>query len=84
MNTEKVKVAIDKSGVEYIQPCHIRDKFDLSRATVHRLLTDMKSMPKYRKSFVRLSYRLSLVKLKDFRQFLTEQDHQYLKEGEKS
>ena len=77
-----MQIMVDYLGVEYIQPCHIRDKFDLSRTTVHRLLEKMRADPRYRASFIRLTYRLSLVNLADFRKFLFEQDRQYLQEAE--
>lgn len=77
---DRFRVLIDQNGMEYVQPCNICNKFDLSRASVHRLLEKMKAEPKYKGSFTRISYRLSLVNLKDFRQFLHEIDGAYLKE----
>ena len=77
---DRFRVLIDKNGMEYVQPCHIGRKFDLSRASVHRILTKMKADPKYRRSFISLTYRLSLVNLEDFRRFLHEQDGKYLRE----
>lgn len=77
---DRFRVLIDKNGMEYVQPCNIGRKFDLSRASVHRLLVKMKADPKYKGSFVRLTFRLSLVNLEDFRRFLHEQDGKYLRE----
>lgn len=70
----------DPIGVLYVQPKQISKTFSISRTTVHSLLTKMKQVPKYKKSFLDLGFHLKLVKLADFEKYLQEIDRQYLKE----
>ena len=80
MNRNQLHAYTDPIGVLYVQPKQIAKTFSISRATVHNLLTGMKKIPKYKKSFLDLSFHLKLVKLADFEKYLQEIDRQYLKE----
>ena len=75
----KREIVTDDLGAEYVQPVHLTEKFSISRTTVWRLLKKMRTEPKYKHSFLNLTWHLKLVKLADFKKFLEEQNNQYLK-----
>lgn len=70
----------DESGILYVQPAHIVKQFSIGRTTVWRLLKKMRTIPKYKNSFLDLGWQLKLVKLNDFESFLQDQNHAYLKQ----
>lgn len=73
------KIIIDELGAEYVQPAHLTEKLSVSRTTVWRLLNKMRAKPKYKNSFLNLTWHLKLVKLADFEKFLQEENNQYLR-----
>ena len=73
------KIITDDLGVVYVQPVHLTEKFSISRTTVWRLLKKMRAEPKYKNSFLNLTWQLKLVKLIDFEKFLQEENNQYLR-----
>lgn len=75
----KAQTYTNALGDLYVQPKHLTEKFSLGRTTVYRYLREMKKVPKYRKSFLDLSYHKKIVKLADFEKYLQEIDGQYLK-----
>ena len=76
----KREIVTDNLGTEYVQPVHLTEKFSVSRTTVWRLLKKMRAEPKYKHSFLNLTWHLKLVKLSDFEQFLQEESNRYLRE----
>ena len=76
----KREIVTDNLGAEYVQPVHLTEKFSVSRTTVWRLLKKMRAEPKYKHSFLNLTWHLKLVKLSDFEQFLQEESNRYLRE----
>lgn len=80
MGRNQLHAFTDPIGVLYVQPKQISKSYSLGRSTVHRILTDMKQVPKYKKSFIDLGYHLKLVKLVDFEKYLHEINGKYLKE----
>ena len=76
----KRETVTDSLGAVYVQPVHLTEKFSISRTTVWRLLKKMRSKPKYKNSFLNLTWQLKLVKLTDFEQFLQEESNRYLRE----
>lgn len=77
MNLRNVQV--DDFGQQWMRPCHLIKKYGLSRPTIWRLLSEMKTVPKYKNSFLDLSEKLHLVRDKDFLEFLYSQNGLYLK-----
>ena len=75
----KRETVTDALGAEYVQPVHLTEKFSISRTTVWRLLKKMRAEPKYKHSFLNLTWHLKLVKLADFKKFLEEQNNQKIK-----
>lgn len=71
---EKVgfKAYVDKSGAEWVQMAGLQKKFSICRATVRKLLQEMRTLPKYSSSYLDLGYNLKLIKIKDFERFLHE------------
>ncbi len=69
----------DLQKAEYVQPKHIMKIYSLGRTTVWKLLTQMRTIPKYKKSFRDLGYHLKLVKLEDFKRFLQDKNNDYLR-----
>lgn len=76
----KRETVTDSLGAVYVQPVHLTEKFSISRTTVWRLLKKMRAKPKYKNSFLNLTWQLKLVKLTDFEQFLQEESNRYLRE----
>lgn len=76
----KRETVTDSLGAVYVQPVHLTEKFSISRTTVWRLLKKMRAKPKYKNSFLSLTWQLKLVKLTDFEQFLQEESNRYLRE----
>ena len=76
----KRETVTDSLGAVYVQPAHLTEKFSVSRTTVWRLLKKMRAEPKYKHSFLNLTWHLKLVKLSDFEQFLQEESNRYLRE----
>ena len=72
-------VQVDGFGQEWMRPCHLVKKYGLSRGTVWRLMTEMRTVPCYKTSFIDLSSKLHLVRDKDFLHFLQAQSKMYLK-----
>lgn len=72
-------ITVDDFGQQWMRPCHLVKKYGLSRNTIWKLLSEMRAMPKYKKSFLDLSEKLHLVRDKDFLEFLYSQSRLYLK-----
>lgn len=68
----------DDSGA-YAKAGKLGKIFGIGRTTVWRKLKQMRTIPKYKDSFINLNPSLKLVKIDDFRQFLLEQSDLYLK-----
>lgn len=66
-------------SVAYAKAGKLGEIFGIGRTTVWRKLKQMRTVPKYKDSFINLSSSLKLVKIDDFRQFLMEQSDLYLK-----
>lgn len=64
---------------EYIRPTEITKRYHMSRTTVWAYMCKMACIPKYGKSIIRPSKRITLVKAKDWQEFLESQDLSYLK-----
>lgn len=77
MNLRNVQV--DDFGQQWLRPCHLIKKYGLSRKTIWKLLSQMRTVPKYKLSFIDLSEKLHLVRDKDFLDFLYSQHQLYLK-----
>lgn len=76
LHIESVKV--DDHGM-WLQPKQLTKKFSLSRATLYRLISEMREDPTYADSVIDLSQTLHLVNLDDFFRFLKSKDKQYLR-----
>lgn len=76
LHIESVKV--DDHGI-WLQPKQLIKKFSLSRATLYRLMAEMREDPNYAESVLDLSQTLHLVNLEDFFQFLKSKDKRYLR-----
>lgn len=64
---------IYKQGVEeYKQPTALMKIYGISRTTVWRLLDEMRGIEKYQGSFLSITPKLKIVRLKDFQTFLEE------------
>lgn len=66
-------------GVEWVQLSTLGKLFDISRTTVYRLCTIMRTNPKYKGAFLAITPKLKLVRLVDFTQFLQERNGMYLR-----
>ena len=71
-------VKVDDHGL-WLQPKQLTKKFSLSRATLYRLIAEMRENPAYSGSVIDLSQTLHLVSLDAFMEFLREKDKQYLR-----
>ena len=69
----------DADGALYVKAGHLGKLFGLGRTTVWRELNKMRAVPKYKGSFIDISYGLRLVKVADFEQFLKDKNNQYLR-----
>ena len=77
--TKTVTQYKDADGALYVKAGQIGRLFGLGRTTVWRELNKMRTIPKYKGSFIDISYNLRLVKVADFEQFLKEKNNQYLR-----
>lgn len=64
---------------EWLQPIAIAQLFGVSSATVRRLLVDMRQCPRYADSYLNVSQRCKLVRVKAFENFLQERSRQYMR-----
>ena len=78
--TKTVTQYKDTDGALYVKAGHLGELFDMGRTTVWRKLNEMRAVPKYKGSFIDISYGLRLVKIADCEQFLKEQNNQYIRE----
>lgn len=76
LHIESIKV--DDHGL-WLQPKQLTKKFSLSRATLYRLMAEMRENPTYSGSIIDLSQTLHLVNLEAFMDFLRAKDKQYLR-----
>lgn len=72
-------VRVDSFGHEWLRPRQLEEKYGLGRVTIWRLLSEMRTRPKYRQSIIDLSSKLHLVRDKDFLHFLQSRDKLYLR-----
>lgn len=72
-------VQVDELDAVWLRPCHLVKKYSISRGTIYRLLSEMRTVPKYKASFLDLSEKLHLVRDKDFLNFLQGRSKLYLK-----
>ena len=72
-------VQVDDFGQQWMRPCHLIKKYGLSRKTIWKLLSEMRTIPKYKNSFLDLSEKLHLVRDRDFLQFLQSRSKLYLR-----
>lgn len=72
-------VRVDSFGQEWLRPRQLEEKYGLGRVTIWRLLSEMRTRPKYRRSIIDLSSKLHLVRDKDFLHFLQSRDKLYLR-----
>ncbi len=70
-------------GKIFIKAGNLGKLFDMGRTTIWRNLNKMRTLPKYKDSFLDLSYGLRLVNVADFKQFLQEESADYLKKDNK-
>lgn len=80
MNQNQLKMTIDDSGVIWCMPSGIAKRFGIGRTTAYTLIKEFKAIPKYKKSYLDLSWQLKLIRLSDFETFLQEKSCQYLRE----
>lgn len=64
---------------EYIRPNEIVKQYRMGRTTVWEYMRKMACIPKYEKSILRPSKRITLVNAKDWQEFIESQDLYYLK-----
>lgn len=64
---------------EYIRPIDIMAQYRIGRTTVWKYMRKMACVPKYEKSIIRPSKRITLVNAKDWQEFMESQDLCYLK-----
>lgn len=76
LHIESIKV--DDHGL-LLQPKQLTKKFSQSRATLYRLMAEMRENPTYSGSIIDLSQTLHLVNLEAFMEFLRAKDKQYLR-----
>ncbi|WP_276757220.1 helix-turn-helix transcriptional regulator [Veillonella seminalis] len=55
---------------EYARPKELMVKYGISRPTLYRLTQDMKTRPKFKKAFKRLSVGVELINIKAFDLFM--------------
>ncbi|MDD6860884.1 MAG: hypothetical protein SO380_05145 [Megasphaera elsdenii] len=72
-------VRVDSFGREWLRPRQLEEKYGLGRVTIWRLLSEMRTVPKYKNSFLDLSEKLHLVRDRDFLQFLQARSKMYLR-----
>lgn len=72
-------VRVDSFGREWLRPRQLEEKYGLGRVTIWRLLSEMRTVPKYKNSFLDLSKKLHLVRDRDFLQFLQARSKMYLR-----
>jgi hypothetical protein len=72
-------VQVDDFDQQWMRPCHLIKKYGLSRKTIWKLLSEMRTVPKYKNSFLDLSEKLHLVRDRDFLQFLQSRSKMYLR-----
>ncbi|MES9636068.1 hypothetical protein [Megasphaera elsdenii] len=72
-------VRVDSFGREWLRPRQLEEKYGLGRVTIWRLLSEMRTVPKYKSSFLDLSEKLHLVRDRDFLQFLQARSKMYLR-----
>lgn len=72
-------IRVDSFGREWLRPCQLEEKYGLGRVTIWRLLSEMRTRPKYRRSIIDLSTKLRIVRDKDFLEFLYSKNGLYLK-----
>lgn len=77
MNLKVVRV--DSFGREWLRPRQLEEKYGLGRVTIWRLLSEMRTRPKYRRSIIDLSTKLRIVRDKDFLEFLYSKNKFYLR-----
>lgn len=63
----------------FVKAGHLGKLFNIGRTTVWRELSKMRTLPKYKGSFIDLNHGLRLVNVADFKQFLQEESNNYLK-----
>lgn len=61
------------NGVKWVQPCHLVKMYGLSRTTIYRHMQKMRLQQKYKDSIRRVTKVSTLVNLKDFDKYLSEQ-----------
>lgn len=71
------------NGNIFVKAGHLGRLFNVGRTTIWRKLEKMRTLPKYKGSFIDLSYGLRLVNVADFKQFLQEESANYLKKDNK-
>ena len=76
LHIESIKV--DDHGL-WLQPKQLTKTFSLSRATLYRLMAEMRENPTYSGAIIDLSQTLHLVNLEAFMEFLRAKDKQYLR-----
>ena len=64
---------------EWLQVPAVAQLFGLSRATAHRLVSDMRTQPAHSGDFLNLSQRLKLINVAGFTQYLHERSARYLR-----
>lgn len=74
------KEQIEKSTDKYVKPCQLTEIYSVGRVTIWRLLNKFRVTKKYQQSYLSLTPRLKLVKLKDFDTFLHENHYNHLKD----
>lgn len=72
-------IRVDSFGREWLRPRQLEEKYGLGRVTIWRLLSEMRTRPKYRRSIIDLSTKLRIVRDKDFLEFLYSKNGLYLK-----
>lgn len=77
-------VRVDDCGGRWLRPKQLQEKFSITRTTVWKLLSEMRTIPKYKGDFIDLSKTLRLVRERAFLEYIKSQDKAYLKRAKPS
>ena len=77
-------VRVDDCGGRWLRPKQLQAKFSITRTTVWKLLSEMRTIPKYKGDFIDYSKTLRLVRERALLEYFKSQDKAYLKRAKPS
>lgn len=79
MNRNQLRLVVDEGGTEWLMPSGIAKRFGLKRTAVYYLLKEFRNSAKYKTFYLDLNYRLKLINVKQFENFLRDKSRNYLR-----